>query len=320
MTYSTNTFTASQPQQSQSSTPQTSYTNTSSTPVSTPSVSAAQPASGGNANTSSVVQISSYTNQGVQPGSGGEILRDGTTYYDTIRSDLEQLQRVDVTEQIRRYANEIYGGSDNTQQSGLAASKSLQFSKASTMQRAQRLSVRAIPFTFQFVGQVGLFGAENAYVEIDLDITNTLEDAYEEPDWDPADIIYGDFPTVDTYVQATIDFDEDLYVVNTYEPALITNLAPALLDNPKVSIQLDNIGTGNIYVDNWLETMIYKRDKEMWGYDKIYLSPKDRFYVGMHARNTRRLNYNVTVTIGEEYLPSSSVAEQRLIASNTYIY
>ena len=52
----------------------------------------------------------------MQPGSGGEILRDGTTYYDTIRSDLEQLQRVDVTEQIRRYANEIYGGSDNTQQ------------------------------------------------------------------------------------------------------------------------------------------------------------------------------------------------------------
>tara|TARA_Y100000817_G_scaffold92468_1_gene72027 strand:- start:1021 stop:1899 length:879 start_codon:yes stop_codon:yes gene_type:complete len=292
MTYSTNTFTASRQQPST--------------------------ADGSGANTSGTVNISEYSNTGTQPGSGATILREGSTYYDTIRSDLEQAQRMDVTDQIRRYANEIYGGSDSTQQSGLAASKSLQFSKAATMQRAQRLSVRAIPFTFQFVGQVGLFGAENAYVEIDLDIDKTLEDEYEEPGWNPAKLTFGDYPPIDTYMQADIQYDKDLYTINTYEPALITNAVPSLLDNPKVSIRLDDVGTGNIYIDTWLETMLYKRNKEMWGYDKMYVSPTERFFVGLHARNTRRLDYNVTVTIGEEFLPYSAITEKELVATTNY--
>ena len=79
-----------------------------------------------------------------------------------------------------------------------------------------------------------------------------------------------------------------------------------------------DIGTGNIYVDTWLETMLYKRNKEMWGYDKMYVSPTERFFVGLHARNTRRLDYNVTVTIGEEYLPYSEITEKELVATTNY--
>jgi hypothetical protein len=107
MTYSTNTFTASQ-------------------------------ASGSNTISSGAVQSSQYTDSGTTPSSGAAILRDGSSYYTTQSSRTEQLQRVDVTDQIRQY-NEIYGGSSNTQQGGLAASKSLNYSNAPTIQQAQRV-------------------------------------------------------------------------------------------------------------------------------------------------------------------------------------
>ena len=56
----------------------------------------------------------------------------------------------------------------------------------------------------------------------------------------------------------------------------------------------------------------------MWGYDKMYVSPTERFFVGLHARNTRRLDYNVTVTIGEEFLPYSAITEKELVATTNY--
>ena len=58
----------------------------------------------------------------------------------------------------------------------------------------------------------------------------------------------------------------------------------------------------------------------MWGYDEMYVSPKDTIYVGFHARNTRHLPYNVTVTIGEEILSSGDVARQELVATSNILY
>ena len=115
------------------------------------------------------VQSATYADTGTQPGSGSEVLRQGSNYYETARSDIQQLQRVDVTDQILRY-NDIYGGSDSTNQSGLAASKSLNYAKSPTMQQAQRLKLTAFPFTFEFAGSVGLFGSENVYIRVDLDL------------------------------------------------------------------------------------------------------------------------------------------------------
>ena len=101
--------------------------------------------------------------------------------------------------------------------------------------------------------------------------------------------------------------------------ALITDPVPRFWD-PYVSVKLNDIGTGNIYIDNWLETMLYTREREMWGYDKMYIRPKDVFYIGVHARNTRHLPYNIEVTIGEEYIQSENVADKQLIARNIIGY
>ena len=101
--------------------------------------------------------------------------------------------------------------------------------------------------------------------------------------------------------------------------ALITDPLPNFWD-AVVSVELEDVGTGNIYIDNWLEPMLYTRDQQMWGYDKMYVRPKDVFYVGVHARNTRQLPYNIKLKIGYEYIQSSQVAERNLIATNSVIY
>ncbi len=291
-----------------------------------------------------------YVDTGTTPGSGGEILRDGSTFYDTASSRVEQAQRIDITEQIRQY-HDLYGGSDNTQAGGLAASKSLNYAPAPTIQRSQLTQTTVFPFTYTLLGQVGLFGAENYYLRVDLNLLTPLQPEFEEDGWQPADIEYSPATDINTYKSALIDFDADppppqntqatndknagypdsctryskdmgSYTVvryNCYMGALVTDPVPNFWD-PVVSVELEDVGTGNIYIDNWLEPMLYTRERQMWGYDKMYIRPKDHFYVGIHARNTRHLPYNIKVKIGYEYLQSESVADRSLIALNTVAY
>ena len=229
----------------------------------------------------------------------------------------------------------MYGGSDNTQAGGLAASKSLNYAPAPTLQRAQVVSTTVYPFTFKLVGQVGLQGAENYYVRVDVNLITPLDIEFEEDGWEPADVEYGSATTINTYESEVVDFNADppppeppegecvgyidpkfpgVFQFNCYQAAVFTNPIPKFWD-PMVSVDLTNIGVGNIYIDNWLDTMLYTRDKKMWGYDKMYIRPRDHFYIGVHARNTRHLPYNVEVTIGTEYKESADlIVEKDLIA------
>jgi len=292
------------------------------------------------------VQSSQYTDSGTTPSSSGEaIFRDGSSYYTTQNSRIEQLQRVDVTDQIRQY-NELYGSSNNTQQGGLAASKSLNYATAPTIQQSQHVGVTVYPFTFRLVGQVGLFGAENYYLRVDVNLLTPLAPEFEEPGYEPAVVTFGDDPIVNTYEPAFINFDLDPPppdpdpeaqvtpeqqpsttccafiggtpadpLLNCYYGARFLNVIPTTFD-PWVSIDLNNIGVNNIYIDTWLDTMLYTRERRMWGYDRMYVRPKDVFYVGIHARNTRHLPYNVNVTVGLELLQGEDIVDKDLIAYN----
>ena len=115
----------------------------------------------GTAGSQGAAQSAQYADTGTQPGSGAEILRIGSDAYSLASEAVTKYQRSDVTEQILRY-HQLYGGSDNTQQSGLAASKSLNYAKSPTLQQSQAVLTRILVFTFDFTGVVGLFGAENA--------------------------------------------------------------------------------------------------------------------------------------------------------------
>ena len=234
-----------------------------------------------------------------------------------VANNVKAQTSLDVTEQIIRY-NQLYGASDNTQPNSLSASKSLNYAHAPTLQQAQRFRIQMMPFTLNFQNIVGLFGAENQYVRIDVDIVEFANECgIVVGDYFEACITYLPDPEQNTYQPAIIDPLDDLFIVNTYEPAEISGTTP-VLDHPKIKVDVNNLKTGNIYIDNWLDVMVYTKRGEMWPYDTIYLNPKDFFYIGFHARNTRRLPFNVDAVIEGEFTEASLIADKYLIDYGGY--
>ena len=65
-------------------------------------------------------------------------------------------------------------------------------------------------------------------------------------------------------------------------------------------VELKNLKTGNKYIDAWLDVRLYNQYYDEHPYDIMYVKQKEPFYIGFHARNTRRLPYNVLCAISEE--------------------
>ena len=218
---------------------------------------------------------------------------------------------MDVTQEILA-SHLVYGASDNTAPQGLVASKSLNYAKGSTIQKPVRETVSIIPRRLKYADTVGLFGAENVFIKVDLNIVDTGNVCVEEEYWECLYIDNADFPTVNTYEQAETDISKDTTIVNTYEPAEIINRLPNLY-RPHVNVSLTNLKTGNKYIDAWFDVRLYTKAKEEHPYNEMYLPITDYFYIGFHARNTKRLPYNVECLIGTGYKPFDEV-DPRLIA------
>jgi len=208
---------------------------------------------------------------------------------------------MDVTQNILDI-HRIYGHSDNTAPHQTSSSKCLNYANGASIQKPEEQSLTKIPFTFNYQDAVGLFGAENHFVRVNMNVidtgtdfvaVNTYQDAMITPE---ADVV------VNSYSTGVIDDTKDLTVVNTYEPAVIDYDSLPSYIKALVSVELTNHKTGNQYIDRDLDVRLYTKDKQEWDYDRMYLGKQDYFYIGFHARNTRRLPYNVSCTIGREYL------------------
>jgi hypothetical protein len=215
-----------------------------------------------------------------------------------------------VTAEIIRN-HQIYGASDNTAPAGIVSSRALNYAAGPSITRPDEIPITLIPYTLKYQGAVGLFGAENYFVKVKVNVDREYVDAcFEETYWECAQI--NDFVDTDPfYNEAVIDRDADLTTINTYEPAEISE---RLLKRFKayVSIDLNNLKTGNIYVDSWLDVRLYTASREEHPYDVMYVRENDVFYIGFHARNTRRLAYNVNCVIGSNYISDTEMtSEQR---------
>ena len=216
---------------------------------------------------------------------------------------------MDVTEEILQN-HLIYGASDNTAPQGLAASRSLNYAAGPSITRPDNVNVSLIPYTLKYKGAVGLFGAENYFVKVKV----TLDPAvvfkcYEEPYWECA-VIYNKVDTDPYYDEAILDFDKDLAIENTYEPARL-NMSLSTRFDAFVSVDLNNLKTGNIYIDSWLDVRLYTADREEHPYDQMFVRQNDYFYIGFHARNTRRLDYNVDVLVGDTYISEKDMTDEQ---------
>ena len=225
---------------------------------------------------------------------------------------------MDVTQSIERAILNM-GGSGTTNPAYAASSKSLNYAKdRNTIQNAATERVTAIPYVLNYKDTVGLFGAENIFVKVQLNIqsatsaftnVNVPENTY-YPVW-----TFYEEGVENFYATGVFDFTLDRTTVNDYEPAKISNDLSAF-NKPYVRIDLTNLKTGNKFIDNWFDVRIYTKDREEYAYDTIYLSTNDYFYLGFHARNTRRLPYNVQLEIGNEYLEYYDLTEaQRKLAA-----
>jgi len=211
---------------------------------------------------------------------------------------------MDVTNEVNKLIQSM-GGSGTTNPDYAASSKSLNYAKGrNNIHNAANERVTAIPYQINYKDTVGLFGAENVFIKVQLNIqsstsafTNvtTLENDY-LPVW-----TFAESGTTNTYDSAVMDFTTDFNTVNEFEPASVSNDLSGFRD-PYVRIDLTNLKTGNKYIDSWFDVRIYTPNREEYAYDTIYLPFNGFFYLGFHARNTRRLPYNVQLDIGTEYL------------------
>jgi len=208
----------------------------------------------------------------------------------------------------------IYGGSDNTNPNYLSSNRSLNYAEGGSIQSPQQDRVSIIPYTLGYSDEVGLFGKENHFVKITLQIDPSVAlDCFEEPGWRCGNVERQEYPTVNTYVQAIEDPEKDLTVINDYTPASIGENKLRSTQDAYVSVDLNNLKTGNKYIDSWFDVRLYSRSRNEHPYDKMYVRLNDSFYIGFHARNTRRLPYNVKCVIGQEYFSGLEEEDMRYI-------
>ena len=179
---------------------------------------------------------------------------------------------MDVTQEILNNVL-MYGSSDNTSPHGLVASKSLNYAKGATIQKPVQEKVSVLPRRLRYADSVGLFGAENVFIRVDLNIKDTGNLCFEEPGWQCLKMTQGTFPIVNTYYTAVIDPEKDLETVNTYEPAVINNTL-GNISNPYVGVSLDNLKTGNKYIDAWFDVRLYTKTKEEHPSHPLYIASK----------------------------------------------
>ena len=219
---------------------------------------------------------------------------------------------IDVTQRILN-RHGIYGASDNTAPQYLAANRSLNYAMGGSINSPEQDKVSIIPFTLNYSDTVGLFGKENHFVRVNVRINPDAAFAcFEEEGWE-CGMIYKDIDlsTVNTYQPGNADPTLDLTTVNTFEPADILANTVARKSDAYISVDLENLKTGNKYIDSWFDVRLYTAAREEHPYDKMYVRLNDYFYIGFHARNTRRLPYNVKCVIGQEYISGLEAGSMR---------
>lgn len=220
---------------------------------------------------------------------------------------------INVTPEIQ-LNHKIYGSSDHNTPWSFAASKSLNYVDGPSLQRPHTQTINKIETTERWEDAVGLFGAENKFIKYDFKLNPEILDFYEDPGYgaaavNPTDLLVpADYQLAQTKIETVPD-------QGTYEQAVFSTDSPVnpTAGNWYISVEIFNHGVSNIHQDDWFDARIYSADRIEHPYTKAYLKHREFFYVGFHARNTRRLPYKVDVRIGAEVVRAKDVEDPRMI-------
>jgi len=208
----------------------------------------------------------------------------------------------------------IYGASDSTNPAYLSSNKSLNYATGGSINSPEKDKVSIIPFTINYKDTVGLFGKENHFIKVDVNIdTSAAFACFEEEGWECSVMTEAPDSIVNTFMSAVLDPNTDLVSENDYDPVEVIKNRLGKKVNSYISVDLENLKTGNKYIDAWFDVRLYTKERREHPYDKMYVRLNDFFYIGFHARNTRRLPYNVKCVIGQEYLSGLGADSMRYI-------
>ena len=209
---------------------------------------------------------------------------------------------MDVTEQYLATLTK-YGGSEYTGPDSLVGSNSIVYAQGPSMQRAIEQTVTTVPFEINYQGDIGLMGTENIFFKINLDIKDTGAsiNCFEELNWECVKVDINGTDTDVAYEDAIIDTNAPEGDEPLYAAARFTNELPFTDGDTLIGVRLTNEGTGNIYEDKNVDSMLYSKCRFEHGFDDMLVSLRGYFYVGIHARNTKRNAYNVKCKVGTAF-------------------
>jgi len=227
---------------------------------------------------------------------------------------------MDVTPQILQ-SHIIYGGSDSTKQNYISSSRCLNYGKGASIQNPEKEKISTAPLAIEYKDAVGLFGAENHFVKLVVSLQEPLNGDYNINSYDPAFISEETIVATDEYtfdpadplaevpgqavVHYELDNDDDgscgsgVVCWNDYEPVKFSLETIPGFSSKYFKIELKNLKTGNMYIDSWLDVRLYNKQYDEHPYDVMYVKYNEPFYIGFHARNTKRLPYNVVCEVGQ---------------------
>ena len=95
---------------------------------------------------------------------------------------------MDVTTELLR-SNQTYSASDNTNPDRYLSSKTLNYATGGSISKAETAEVNVVPFSLEYSDAVGLFGVENHFIKVKLNIIGDIVlKEYMEPGYIKADI------------------------------------------------------------------------------------------------------------------------------------
>ena len=102
---------------------------------------------------------------------------------------------------------------------------------------------------------------------------------------------------------------DEVPIPNWNPGELLADKLPDLGLDAYISVELIRKDTGNMFIDSHIDYRLYTNAGQEHPHDKMYIKSTDTFYIGIHARNTKRFVYEFECRIGNEYRPLASIAD-----------
>ena len=220
---------------------------------------------------------------------------------------------MNVTAEILKH-DQVYSASDNTNPDRYASGKVLNYASGASIVKPEVAEISVVPYNLHYEDAVGLFGVENYFLRVNLNVIGDIVLAeYMEQGYNAATIDLINTSTSAGYSVAALDADAPENDTDWNSAATPAITLPDIGTETYLSVKLINNETGNMYNDNHLDVRLYTSEHEEHPFDEMFIKPKDHFFVGIHARNTRRLPYNIEVKIGEEYTKLEAITNKSYI-------